>query len=211
MKLSQVLFTCPHFSLNGSDAYCTEVIVLAAEPDINTAVECIKSGAFDYLTKPFKLSDIVGRINEAYNRNKEKRQVLDFRHISSIYKSSHIYSKTLHQDKIFSYLLKTVQNEFKVSGVYIKIFKREFVNKSNLNFNIIKYIDNIFCYSKSREIFQNKKAVMGSYKSNSDTHYLALPMFNSGGLWGVFIFFRRGERKFDEAEIKILYIHDNQY
>ncbi|TYB32743.1 MAG: HD domain-containing protein [Flexistipes sinusarabici] len=196
--------------LKGSGTCCSEVIVLAAEPDINTAVECIRAGAFDYLARPFKISDIAGRVNEAFNHSIKKRQILTSGQISSIYKSSQIYSKSLNQDKVFSHLLKTVQNEFKVSGVYIKTFKREYVNTSNLDSNIMKYMDSIFCYSKSKEIFLNKKVMLGSYKSNSDTHYLAAPMFNNAGLWGVFVFFKKGGYRFNEPEIKLLSIHANQ-
>jgi len=94
--------------LKGSGTCCPEVIVLATEPDINKAVEFIRAGAFDYLIKPFSKSDVVRRVYEAFNHNKEMIQVLNSKQISSIYESSQIYSKTLHQDKIFSHLLKTV-------------------------------------------------------------------------------------------------------
>ncbi|AEI14837.1 response regulator receiver modulated metal dependent phosphohydrolase [Flexistipes sinusarabici DSM 4947] len=197
--------------LKGSGACWPEVIVLATEPDINKAVEFIRAGAFDYLVKPFNKSDVVRRVYEAFNHNKEMIQVLNSKQISSIYESSQIYSKTLHQDKIFSHLLKTVQNEFKISGVYIKTFKRNYVNTYNLDFNIIQYMDCIFDYNKSWEIFQNEKVLLGTYKENSNSHYLVLPMFNSEGLWGIFVFFRKGDYRFNETEIKILNIHINQY
>lgn len=51
----------------------TEVVVITGYGTIQSAVECIKSGAFDYITKPFKTEEILKVIDKAL----EKRKVLD--------------------------------------------------------------------------------------------------------------------------------------
>jgi len=35
-----------------------EVVVLTGHPDVTTAIEAMKLGAYDYLTKPFKLAEV---------------------------------------------------------------------------------------------------------------------------------------------------------
>jgi DNA-binding NtrC family response regulator len=54
----------------------TCVIMLTAVSDIQTAVEAMKLGAFDYLTKPFNLDDLVMRVQRALER---RRLVLENR------------------------------------------------------------------------------------------------------------------------------------
>jgi len=45
-----------------------EVIFLTAYATVSTAVEAMKQGAYDYLTKPFKIEDLITVINKAYER-----------------------------------------------------------------------------------------------------------------------------------------------
>jgi two-component system NtrC family response regulator len=47
-----------------------EVIVFTGHGTIETAVECIKLGAYDYLTKPVKLDELEMVIDKAYEKNR---------------------------------------------------------------------------------------------------------------------------------------------
>jgi DNA-binding NtrC family response regulator len=47
-----------------------EVIVFTGHGTIETAVECIKQGAYDYLTKPVKLDELELVIDKAYEKNR---------------------------------------------------------------------------------------------------------------------------------------------
>ena len=47
-----------------------EVIVFTGHGTIETAVECIKRGAYDYLTKPVKLDELEMVIDKAYEKNR---------------------------------------------------------------------------------------------------------------------------------------------
>jgi DNA-binding NtrC family response regulator len=46
----------------------TEVIVLTANATVTTAVEAMKLGAYDYLTKPFDLEALTGIVERAYEK-----------------------------------------------------------------------------------------------------------------------------------------------
>jgi DNA-binding NtrC family response regulator len=55
----------------------TEVIMITGFGDINSAVDCIKLGAADYVTKPFKLDELLALAGQAIKRRqlqKETRQ-----------------------------------------------------------------------------------------------------------------------------------------
>jgi DNA-binding NtrC family response regulator len=56
--------------LRGSGA-AAEVVVLTGHPEVESAIEAMKLGAYDYLTKPFKLSEVEAVLKRAA----EKRQL----------------------------------------------------------------------------------------------------------------------------------------
>jgi DNA-binding NtrC family response regulator len=49
----------------------TEVIMLTGHATVETAIEGMKLGAFDYLMKPTEIEDLVEKINKAYKRKAE--------------------------------------------------------------------------------------------------------------------------------------------
>ncbi|MCA2976932.1 MAG: response regulator, partial [Myxococcaceae bacterium] len=52
-----------------------QVIVMTAYGSIETAVEAVRSGAYDYLTKPFKDGELVYRVQKALERARLLRTV----------------------------------------------------------------------------------------------------------------------------------------
>lgn len=57
-----------------------EVIVLTGRPTFRSAIEAMKSGAFDYLTKPCELDHLISAAQKAVSRKKEREaKILDAR------------------------------------------------------------------------------------------------------------------------------------
>jgi len=50
------------------------IIVLTGKATVETAVEAMKNGAYDYLTKPYKLDELVIIINRAYEHRELKKK-----------------------------------------------------------------------------------------------------------------------------------------
>lgn len=50
-----------------------EVIILTGHGSLDSAVECTKLGAFDYLPKPYELDDLILKLKEAYKARLEKK------------------------------------------------------------------------------------------------------------------------------------------
>jgi len=48
----------------------TEVIILTAHATVSTAVDAMKLGAYDYLTKPFQINELITFIEKAYEKKK---------------------------------------------------------------------------------------------------------------------------------------------
>ena len=55
----------------------TETLILTGHGSIDTALEAIKLGAYDYLTKPCEIDDLVGKIEGAWQKKNgaEKKEV----------------------------------------------------------------------------------------------------------------------------------------
>ena len=56
-----------------------EIIMFTGHGDIETAVKCIKLGAYDYLTKPVKLDELELVINKAHDKNRLHRENINLR------------------------------------------------------------------------------------------------------------------------------------
>ncbi len=56
-----------------------EVIVITGHPEVQTAVQAIKEGAFDYVTKPFGEAQLMERVEKALAHRELKRRNTSFR------------------------------------------------------------------------------------------------------------------------------------
>lgn len=52
----------------------TEVIMLTGNATVETAIEGMKLGAIDYLMKPCETQDLIGKINQAYEKKSEHEE-----------------------------------------------------------------------------------------------------------------------------------------
>ena len=49
-----------------------EVVMLTGDATIDSAIEAMKSGAFDYLVKPFDIDQLIDKINAAAKRKRDR-------------------------------------------------------------------------------------------------------------------------------------------
>src|SRR4030066_1538537 len=57
-------------------------IMMSAYGTIDTAIECMKLGAYDYISKPFKADEIILTVRKAEERERLKRENTRFKHIA---------------------------------------------------------------------------------------------------------------------------------
>ncbi len=74
--------------LKGGPADC-EVIMLTGQGSIETAVEAMKAGAYDFLTKPFPLKDLEALVGRAYERRALRKENQQLRTILQRNQTSH--------------------------------------------------------------------------------------------------------------------------
>lgn len=81
-----------------------EIIVFTGHGDIETAVQCVKLGAYDYLTKPVKLDELEMIIDKAHDKNRLRQENINLKLIVDDLADHRIVG----QSKVIKDVLETV-------------------------------------------------------------------------------------------------------
>jgi DNA-binding NtrC family response regulator len=85
----------------------TSVILMTAFGSIDSAVQAIKAGAYDYLTKPFKIDEAVVVVRRAMQERQLRAEVLALRaEVRSTYNFSNILGKSKPMQDLFALIRK---------------------------------------------------------------------------------------------------------
>ena len=77
----------------------TEVIMLTGHATVESAIDGMKLGAFDYLLKPAKTDELVGKVNKAHARKSEQEERIRQAKVNEIISSPRSVFKDKDQDK----------------------------------------------------------------------------------------------------------------
>jgi len=89
---------------SGSDA---TIIMMSAYGTVDTAIECMKLGAYDYISKPFKNDEILLVLRKAEERERLKQENRQLRaEVGREYSFSNIIGRTPRMRDIFSLITK---------------------------------------------------------------------------------------------------------
>ncbi len=92
-----------------------EVIVLTANTTITAAVEAMKLGAYDYLTKPFRLEELSPVIEKAFEKKKLRSENLILKtQIELQQDNRHIVAKSLAMRELLETVKKIAASEYPV-------------------------------------------------------------------------------------------------
>ncbi len=90
----------------------TEVIMLTGVGDVKIAVECMKSGAYDFLTKPYSSDELLATIERALDRRKLKREnILMKSELSRLVGSTDIIGQSKPLQKVLNVAAKVAATE----------------------------------------------------------------------------------------------------
>lgn len=88
--------------------YKSTVIMMSAYGNIDTAIEAIKLGAYDYISKPFKTDEIILTIKKAEERERLKRENIRLKEeIHEKYSFENIITRSSKMNEIFSTIKKS--------------------------------------------------------------------------------------------------------
>ena len=80
-----------------------EIIMFTGHGTIETAVECIRNGAYDYLTKPIKLDELEMLIDKACEKNRLRLENINLNHEIKRFENHHIVGKSQAIQKVLAY------------------------------------------------------------------------------------------------------------
>ncbi|RJQ47135.1 MAG: sigma-54-dependent Fis family transcriptional regulator [Nitrospiraceae bacterium] len=80
----------------------TEVIIITGFGSIGSAVKAMKKGAYDYITKPFDLDELLLRINKIHEQKQIKKENIALKTFLGIHKEVTIIARSERMKKILS-------------------------------------------------------------------------------------------------------------
>lgn len=132
-------------------------ILMTGYATVESAVDAMKMGAFDYIVKPFKMEHLLLCIQRALEKRRLEFENIQLKETLTIYNLSEAMSQTLNIKNIVDLITKTVQSEIDSDITILQIFEPETDNimyeriesnftvdseeiKKNINFEVIKNI-----------------------------------------------------------------------
>jgi len=95
----------------------TEVIMLTGYPTIEAAVNAIKLGAYDYVTKPFKIDSLSLTLSQALEKQRLSQEVGELKALVVVYEASKAINSTLNLDEVLHLILKLILENSSAKGV----------------------------------------------------------------------------------------------
>lgn len=90
----------------------TPVIIITAFGTIESAIQAMKMGAFDYLTKPFQMEELVLTVKKALDNRLLRKEVLRLRkEVASRYDFHHLIGKSSSMQRIYD-LIERISHTF---------------------------------------------------------------------------------------------------
>ena len=90
----------------------TPFIMITAYKSVETAVEALKAGAFDYIVKPFKVDELLHTMQRALEYTNDKREIRDLRRIvKDKYKPQNIIGTSPRMQEIYNLIAKIADTD----------------------------------------------------------------------------------------------------
>jgi response regulator RpfG family c-di-GMP phosphodiesterase len=87
------------------------VILVTGYPTVENAVQVLKEGAYDYITKPFRLDELGKVVQRALEKQKLSREVVTLRETVALYKISEAMNSSLELSQVLQMILNSAVNE----------------------------------------------------------------------------------------------------
>jgi len=87
------------------------VILITGYPTVENAVQVLKEGAYDYITKPFRLDELGKVIQRALETQRLSREVVILRESLSLYRISEAMNSSLELPQVLQMILNSAVNE----------------------------------------------------------------------------------------------------
>lgn len=87
------------------------VVMMTGYATVETAVEALKTGAYDYILKPFKVSELLKVVDRAFDKIRLARENLQLKEQIALLKLSEAVSSSLSMDEVLKIIVEAAKNE----------------------------------------------------------------------------------------------------
>ncbi len=95
------------------------IIIMTGYATVETAINALKSGAYDYILKPFKVGELLTVVERAFEKIRLSSENLQLREQITLLKLSESVSSSLSLDEVLSILVDAAQKEVDADGLEI--------------------------------------------------------------------------------------------
>jgi putative nucleotidyltransferase with HDIG domain len=99
----------------------TMTVIMTGFGTVETAIDAMKRGAFDYILKPFKPEEVVRVLRRALDKQQLQRENLALRETVGFYELSEALSSTMALDEQLGMVVDLVRENFAAEGVSILV------------------------------------------------------------------------------------------
>ena len=101
------------------------VIVMTAYATVETAIQTMKDGAYDYIMKPFKIDEITMVVERALEKERLERENIQLKEAQRLYQISEAMSSTLSLDKVLAIIIQSAKREADADVVSLILWNKE--------------------------------------------------------------------------------------
>jgi len=103
----------------------SDVVIMTAYGTIENAVEAMKLGAYDYITKPFKIDELGLVIKRCLEKQRLAREVDELKEVVNLYEVSKAIGSLMDLDQLLSLIIKLATDTLGADGGSIMLFDKE--------------------------------------------------------------------------------------
>jgi response regulator RpfG family c-di-GMP phosphodiesterase len=86
-------------------------VIMTGFGTVETAIEAMKKGAYDYILKPFKVEEVIHIVQRGLEKQQLQLENIQLREALSIYTISEVLTKTLSLDHVLEIIVSTTMKE----------------------------------------------------------------------------------------------------
>jgi putative nucleotidyltransferase with HDIG domain len=101
------------------------VIVLTAFATVETAIQTMKKGAYDYVMKPFKIDEITLIVRRALEKERLERENIQLKEAQRLYQISEAMGSTLSLDRLLTIIIQSAKKESEADVVHLVLWDHE--------------------------------------------------------------------------------------
>lgn len=199
------------------------LLVMTGFGTVETAIDAMKKGAYDYILKPFKVQEVLLAIKRAINQRKLEEENMQLKEDVALYTMSEALNSSLALSRVLELVLDTTMKEVDAdaSCIFLRDEDGEFVKSvsqttyqtsSDVKLDLVGVPDHkalAKAFSEGRPVLAHKAAVGEYFQQLPDgqapTSFMALPMVVRGALIGILnIYGYQLSSRFTEGQRKLL-------